>query len=59
MNRKVLFCCILAVIPMAASGQPSTLILHEPGFPAADSAPAPDAFLQHALQDHNSQPRRN
>jgi hypothetical protein len=48
MNRKLLL-VILAVIPIAAFAQSGTVIFHEPGFPAADSAPAPDAFLQHAL----------
>jgi hypothetical protein len=49
MTRKLLLCCILAVIPVAAFAQSGTVIFHEPGFPAADSAPAPDAFLQHVL----------
>jgi hypothetical protein len=51
MNRKFLFfsALLLALIP-TASAQSGTVIFREPGFPTADSAPAPDSLL-HALSD--------
>ena len=51
MNRKLLlfFICLLVLIS-TASAQSSTVIFREPGFPVADSAPAPDSLL-HALPD--------
>lgn len=52
MNRNIL---LLSFFPLAlisfASAQSNTVIFREPGFPAADSAPAPDSLLRHALPD--------
>jgi hypothetical protein len=51
MNRKFLLFSVLllAWIPTAASAQSGTVIFRETGFPAADSAPAPESLLRHAL----------
>ena len=47
----LLFSIFLLALISPASAQSGTVILRETGFPAADSAPAPDALLQHVLPD--------
>src|SRR5258708_259532 len=50
MNRKLLlFFVFLFALTSVSAAQSSTVIFHENGFPAADSAPASDSLLQHAL----------
>jgi hypothetical protein len=48
-NILLFFILLLALIP-TANAQSGTVIFREGGFPAADSAPAPDSLL-HALPD--------
>jgi hypothetical protein len=52
MNRKLLLFSIflLALVP-TASAQSDTVIFRETSFPSADSAPVPEALLQHALSN--------
>ncbi len=47
----LLFSIFLLALISPASAQSGTVIFRETGFPAADSAPAPDTLLQHVLPD--------
>src|SRR5260370_14635147 len=49
MNRKLLLFTVLLLALTTASAQSGTVVFREPGFPAADSSPAPEPLLQHAL----------
>jgi len=49
MNRKLLLFTVLLLALTTASAQSGTVIFRETGFPAAESAPAPEPLLQHAL----------
>jgi hypothetical protein len=52
MNRNLLlFFVFLLTLISFASAQSGTVILREPGFPSADSAPAPDALMQHVFSN--------
>jgi hypothetical protein len=42
---------VITLLSGIASAQSNSVIFREPGFPSADSAPAPDFLLQHALPD--------
>ncbi len=49
MNRKLLLLSVLLLGVTTASAQSGTVVFRETGFPAADSVPAPESLLQHAL----------
>jgi hypothetical protein len=49
MNRIVLIAVFLLASISTVSAQSGTVIFREPGFPSADSAPVPEALVQHAL----------
>jgi hypothetical protein len=53
MHKKFRQCCMVFVVLTAtvAAAQSHTVVLAEPGFPTADSAPVPDTFLRHALPE--------
>src|SRR5258708_19645108 len=49
-NIRIFPILLLALIPIAHA-QSSTVIFRESGFPSADSAPAPEALLQHVFSN--------
>ena len=49
MNRKFPLFTVLLLGLSTASAQSNSVIFRETGFPATDSAPAPEPLLQHAL----------
>jgi Beta-galactosidase len=51
MHKQIRQYCTVFVVLTAtvATAQSHTVVLAEPGFPTADSAPVPDSFLRHAL----------
>jgi hypothetical protein len=51
MKRKLVLFALLLTALTVASAQSGTVIFREIGFPSADSVPAPEALLQHALLD--------
>ena len=57
MNRNLLlfFVFLLALISttsaQSASAQSGTVVFREDGFPSADSAPGPEALLQHVFSN--------
>ena len=51
MNRIVLLSVSLLAVISTASAQFPTVVFREAGFPSADSAPAPEALLQHVFSN--------
>jgi hypothetical protein len=51
MNRIVLISVFLLGLISTVSAQSGTVVFREFGFPSADSAPAPDALLQHVFSN--------
>ena len=49
LNHRLWAFVLLTVLATFASAQSGVVVFHEDGFPAADSAAAPDAVLHHAL----------
>jgi len=49
LNHRLWAFVLLTVLATFASAQSGVVVFHEDGFPAADSAVAPDAVLHHAL----------
>jgi hypothetical protein len=49
--KRLLFCVAIMVASTMASASSKVVVFRESGFPSADCATAPDAFLQHALPD--------
>ena len=47
--KTLCFLLATAIASLSASAQPNVVVFSEPGFPAADSAPAPESVLERAL----------
>src|SRR5260221_8440009 len=50
-RNVLLFTIFLLALIASASAQTGTVIFREPGFPSADSAPAPEAMLQRVFSN--------